>query len=95
MASNPRSIFSEWINHIHTSVKYSDPDNVPRVIVVSSAMESEGKTTLSSNLALAFSRFGKTLLIDGDLRKPQLSRISDSEARDGLTELIIGSVPLD
>ena len=95
MATKPRSVFSEWINHIHTSIKYSDPDNTPRVIVVSSAMESEGKTTLVTNLALAFSRFGKTLLIDGDLRKPRLSRLSNSETRVGLTELIIGSASAD
>ena len=65
---NTRSVFSEAINHIRTGVMYSDIDNPPQVLVVTSSVQSEGKTTLASNLALSFAQLGKTLLIDADLR---------------------------
>jgi len=75
---NTRSVFSEAINHIRTGVMYSDIDNPPQVLVVTSSVQSEGKTTLASNLALSYAQLGKTLLIDADLRRPRIGRLIDT-----------------
>ena len=86
-------MFSEAVNSIQAGVVFADPDNPPHVIVVSSSLEGEGKTTLATNLATAFSRVGKTLLIDADLRKPKLHKVSNTQHPAGLAELIIGTAP--
>jgi capsular exopolysaccharide synthesis family protein len=94
-ASRPKSVFAEAVNSIQAGVVFSDPDNPPHVIVVSSSLEAEGKTTLATNLATAFSRVGKTLLIDADLRKPKLHKVSNTQHHAGLADLIIGTAPQD
>lgn len=86
----PKSVFTESVNHIRTGVIYSDPDNPPQVVVVSSAVENEGKTTLATNLAIAFSQFGDTLLIDADLRNPGVKKLTNQHHMSGLVDLIIG-----
>lgn len=87
---NTRSVFSEAINHIRTGVMYSDVDNPPNVLVVTSSVQSEGKTTLASNLALSYAQLGKTLLIDADLRRPRIKHIMETSATAGLVELVAG-----
>jgi len=69
---NKRSTFAEAFNHIRTGVMYSNVDNSPQLMVVTSSVQGEGKTTVSSNLALAYAQLGRTLLIDADLRRPRL-----------------------
>lgn len=86
----PKSVFTESLNHIRTGVIYSDPDNPPQVVVVSSAVENEGKTTLATNLAISFSQFGDTLLIDADLRNPGVKKLTNLHHMPGLVELIMG-----
>ena len=61
-------------------------------ILVSSAVPGEGKSFVSANLAQAFARQkgGRTLLIDGDLRKPQLHEILGAPSSPGLVEYLAG-----
>ncbi len=60
-----------------------------RVILVTSAMGGEGKTSLSTYLAASLARSGqRTLLIDGDFRRPALHRIYDQPATPGFCELM-------
>ncbi|MFT7533246.1 MAG: succinoglycan biosynthesis transport protein ExoP [Gammaproteobacteria bacterium] len=93
---NPKSPFAESINHIRTGVLYSSAENVPKTILVTSAIQSEGKTTLSTNLAIAFSQIGKTLLLDADLRKPRIHHMTDDkDGRNGLVEILIGRANLE
>ncbi len=87
---NTRSVFAEAINHIRTGVMYSDVDNPPHVLVVTSSVQSEGKTTLASNLALSYAQLGRTLLIDADLRRPRIKHIMETSATAGLVELVAG-----
>ena len=92
---NTRSVFSESVNHIRTGVMYSNVDNPPQVIVITSSVQSEGKTTLASNLALSYAQMGTTLLIDADLRRPRIKNIVDTGVRIGLVDYVAGMVTLD
>lgn len=69
----PRSPFAEGIRTVQTGVIFSSPDEPRKVIVVTSTVPSEGKSTVSMNLALALGRNAKVLLIDADLRQPTLA----------------------
>ncbi len=92
---NKRSVFSESINHIRTGVTYSNVDNPPKVIVITSSVQSEGKTTVASNLALSYSQLGSTLLIDADLRRPRIKHIIDNDTTVGLVDYVAGATTLD
>jgi len=85
-----RSSFAESINHIRTGVLFSHVDNPPKTVLVTSSVQEEGKTTLSSNLALSFAQLGRTLLVDADLRKPRVALVSGIDRSAGLVELVAG-----
>ena len=91
---NKRSVFSESLNHIRTGVMYSDVDNPPKVVLITSSVQSEGKTTLASNLALAYAQLGPTLLIDADLRRPRIKHILKSNSKHGLVDYVAGTASL-
>jgi polysaccharide biosynthesis transport protein len=60
-----------------------------RVLLVTSAIPGEGKTTLASNLAVSLARAGrKTLLLDGDLRRPTIAHVFNLSPGPGLSELL-------
>ena len=95
-AGNSSSVFIEALNNIRTGVMFANIDAPVKMIMVTSSVADEGKTTLSVNLSLTFSHTGKTLLIDGDLRKQQFSKnILRQKKTAGLAELAAGEVSLD
>ncbi len=68
----------------------------PLIVTISSPGSGDGKSFLSSNLALAFAEGGhRTLLIDGDVRRGTLHRLLKAARRPGLTDFLAGSVPRD
>ena len=68
----------------------------PRVILVTSAVGHEGKTTFASQLAASLARSGKrTLLLDGDLRHPNVHLALGLDLRGGLPEVLRGELPAD
>jgi succinoglycan biosynthesis transport protein ExoP len=68
----------------------------PKVILVTSAVEHEGKTTFASQLAASLARAGKrTLLLDGDLRHPNVHLALGLDLRAGLPELLRGEITND
>ncbi|MCI2283782.1 polysaccharide biosynthesis tyrosine autokinase [Colwellia sp. MSW7] len=87
-----RSPFSESINTIRTGLLFSNIDNPPKTILVTSATGSEGKSTMAINLAAAYSNLGKTLLLEVDLRKPSIASSLNIKPKFGLTDLVTGSV---
>ncbi len=72
------------------------PKGEPRVIMLTSARPGEGKTTVSANVAWAFSSMGeKTLLIDCDLRRGRVHGVAGIPNLPGLTRLLTGEAQLD
>ena len=67
-----------------------------RVLLVTSAVGGEGKTSLASHLATSLARSGqRTLLIDGDLRRPMVHRLYEQPQGPGFCELLRGELPHD
>ena len=87
-----RSPFAESINTIRTGLIFSNIDNPPKTILITSATSSEGKSTLALNLAVAFSNIGKTLLLEVDLRKPSLLKNMNWPKSKGLTDVLASTV---
>nr|WP_268820426.1 CpsD/CapB family tyrosine-protein kinase [Paraglaciecola sp. G1-23] len=87
-----RSTFAEAINTIRTGLLFSDIDNPPQTVLITSTVGSEGKTTLAINLATAFSQLDKTLLIELDLRKPAISKDLGLTNITGLSDVLAGQV---
>jgi exopolysaccharide transport family protein len=88
----PNSLYSEAIRTARTGVLLSSVDVQTRVLLVTSSVPGEGKTTFSSNLALAHSFTQRTLLIDADMRRPSVAKAHGLEANAvGLSELVAGT----
>jgi tyrosine-protein kinase len=67
-----------------------------RIIMATSSVESEGKTTTLANLAVALAEAGRSVvLVDLDLRHPSLDRLFSIPALPGLTEVVDGNIPLE
>jgi capsular exopolysaccharide synthesis family protein len=93
---NPQSPTSEAIRHAHTAIMLSASGRPPAVILVTSPNPREGKTLVSSNLALTFALGGQqTLVIDGDLRKPRIHQIFEMDLQPGLSNYLTGSATLE
>ena len=91
----PRSATSEAYRTLRTNIKFTVVDGSLKTLVVSSSSPREGKTLTASNLAITEAQAGlKTLLIDGDLRKPMLHTLFGLEEKYGLSDLLIGNTQL-
>ncbi|MFM7244925.1 MAG: GumC family protein [Planctomycetaceae bacterium] len=86
---------SECVDGIRAVVSQTGRE-APRVILVTSAVEHEGKTTFAAQLAASLARSGKrTLLLDGDLRHPNVHLALGLDLRAGLPEVLRGEVAAD
>lgn len=86
----------EGFRQLRTNLQFLDIDHPPRSIVVSSAVPSEGKTTLTVNLGLALAEAGcKVSIIDADLRRPRVTRYLGMVGGAGLTNILAGSADLE
>ncbi|HET9648796.1 MAG TPA: polysaccharide biosynthesis tyrosine autokinase [Microlunatus sp.] len=95
LPTETRSRRAEATRQLRTNLRYFDAESAVEVLVITSSVEGEGKTTTAANLAQAFAEAGrKTLLVDGDLRKPKLERYLDLESSAGLTSILIGEAQL-
>lgn len=92
---DPKSYYAETFRTIKTNIKYSSADKHRKVILVTSTEAGEGKSTISSNLALSLSQDNKKIVIvDGDLRKPSIHKQFRISGSVGLTEVLIGEQSL-
>ena len=95
---SPKSQVSEAFRSLRTALLLSQPDQPPQVILVTSALPREGKTTAAANLAVTLAQLGdKTVLVDADLRKPGIGRMLNlaSGKYAGLSSYLAGVSSLD
>jgi capsular exopolysaccharide synthesis family protein len=86
-------VLSEAVAYVRTMILSDAAGRVCPVVLVSSAEPQEGKTMLAGHLALSLAQAGRrTLVIDGDLRRPALARLFEVAAGPGLSEVLQGEV---
>jgi succinoglycan biosynthesis transport protein ExoP len=91
-----QSLTAEAFRALLTSILYVGRKRRSDVLIIASPGAGEGKTTVISNLALAFAETNRSvLLIDCDTRKPKLHRIFDASNDSGLLEILAQRDPLD
>jgi capsular exopolysaccharide synthesis family protein len=91
----PTSLFAEAVRAVRLAAQRASRGGPPPIILISSALDGEGKTTLAANLAASFATLGqRTVLVEGDLRNPELSRSLCPRAEVGLIDVAAEQVPL-
>lgn len=81
---------------LRTNLQFVDVDTPDKVFIVTSALPEEGKTTTSVNLAITLAQAGaRTLLIEGDLRRPRASFLLGLDNSVGVTTVLLGTVTFD
>jgi polysaccharide biosynthesis transport protein len=94
----PKSQISEAFRALRTSILLSQANHPPQVILVTSALPREGKTTAAANLAVTLAQLGdRTVIVDADLRKPGVGRLLNlgSGKYAGLSSYLAGVSSLD
>lgn len=87
---------SESYRRLHNNIIYADPDQKIQTIAITSPKKSEGKSTVSINLAVALAEAGKSvLLLDLDFRRPNLHRLTGEERERGMIEYFYDDMTLE
>jgi capsular exopolysaccharide synthesis family protein len=88
----PSSTLSESYKALRTSLNFVCTENDLKTILFTSSSPGEGKTSIVVNLAITMAQIGqKVLLVDGDLRRPVISKLFGIEQIPGLTDVILGN----
>lgn len=96
LADKPASAAAEAVRNLRTSVMLSGLDKAPKVIMSTSSLPSEGKTTVSFALAQNFVGLGKkVLLIEGDIRRLVFSQYLNVKDAKGMMSVLAGEVSLE
>ncbi|RUU07855.1 polysaccharide biosynthesis tyrosine autokinase, partial [Mesorhizobium sp. M7A.T.Ca.TU.009.01.3.2] len=94
--ADQKSGLSEAYRSLRTSLQFSGAEGAPRSLLVTSSEPSEGKSTTSFKLGQDFAALGaRVLLVDGDLRKPNLHRLFGLDNAIGLSNLLTNTVRKD
>lgn len=94
--SDPKSPMAEAIRTLRTNLQYVGLDRPLRTLMITSAGPSEGKTSISSNLAYSLAESGvRTILVGADLRKPAVHKLFHASNALGLTNVILGQASLE
>jgi capsular exopolysaccharide synthesis family protein len=84
--------FGEAMRAVRTAVIFSSADEGARAIVVTSTAPGEGKTLISTNLAVALAQADqRTLVIDGDMRRPRVHGVFRRQQEPGLSNVLVGT----
>lgn len=87
----PKSSSSEAFRGLRTNLLFSAAKHVPQVILVTSSAAKEGKTMISSNLAVAMAQGGgRTLILDCDMRRPRMNKVFGLPRDPGMSNILVG-----
>ncbi len=88
------SILAEAFRNLRTSVVYATPDRPPKTMLVTSLQQQDGKTSVSTNCAITLAQLGMgdVLLVDADMRHPDLHGILGVDQTPGLSDVLVGGV---
>lgn len=96
LSSRRAQVRAESFRWLRTRLRFADVDNPIRVLVVTSSVSGEGKTSTVVNLAYSLAEGGeRVLLIDGDLRRPRVASHLGVEGSIGLTDVLAGTVSIE
>jgi tyrosine-protein kinase len=96
MVEDPSGHQAESFRMLRTNIEFLNLDRHARVIMITSAVDREGKSTTIANLAIAFAHTGRrVVLVDLDLRRPALQGFFGFSGREGLTNVALGEASLD
>jgi len=77
--------------NLRTSLRYAVPGGLPKVLLVTGSSRQDGATTIAANLGVVLAQQGlRTLLVDGNLRRPALHQAAAVPGEHGLSDLLIG-----
>lgn len=96
VTQKPASALVEAIRNLRTSILLANVDSPTKVIMMTSSVPGEGKTTLSMALAHNMATMGrKVLLIEGDLRRRTFREVFETQAKRGIVAAVMDEAPLD
>ncbi len=92
----PTDPISEAYRSLRTAIQYSRIDKGIKSLLIASALPKEGKSTTAANISITMAKAGlKTLLVDGDLRRPVLHRLFNCDRKPGLMEYLKSEIDLN
>jgi capsular exopolysaccharide synthesis family protein len=92
----PKSSYAEGMKTLRTNLTFMSPDQPPKTVLVTSPGPSEGKTITSVNMAIAMAQSGlRTVIVDGDMRRPRLHKAMGLDNELGLSSIIKGDATVD
>jgi exopolysaccharide transport family protein len=92
----PTSPFAESVRAVRLAIQRAARHEPAKSILVTSSIDGEGKTTLAANLALSIAALGqRVILVEGDLRNPEMSRSLCPQAKTGVVEVALGQARFD
>ncbi len=93
---DPKSPVAEAYRTLRSNIRFASLGQPLHTLVVTSSVAKEGKTSTATNLAITVAQSGqKVLLVDADLRNPRLNRVFRIKREPGLSDVLIGRVPLE
>ena len=93
---DPTNTISEQFNTIRTNIQFSSVDKKLNSILFTSSASSEGKSTVSNNVAVAWAKQGETVvLVDADLRRPTIHKTFNVSNRVGLSSYLLGNASFE
>ncbi|WP_213268737.1 polysaccharide biosynthesis tyrosine autokinase [Hyphomonas sp.] len=95
LVENPLSAYAESIRYLRAAIAFSDLDSETKTVAITSSLPDEGKTSLALSLGRMSAMSGsRTLVIDGDFRRRQLTEMAGLKPETGLVEHLFGACQL-
>ncbi|HMK90058.1 MAG TPA: polysaccharide biosynthesis tyrosine autokinase [Methylocystis sp.] len=96
LMAKPLSRYAEVVRAVRVGIQMADVDNPAKVILITSSVPNEGKSTLAQSIAYSAARAGqKVLIVDGDLRHCSTSKFFGLENAKGLVDMLTGETELE